>query len=85
VACWFRCLAGTDERGNTLAIVDRRADELQSLARSGGKDSGPLLELKDIFGDRLTGSREFRDGVGRALASLYEKGARATLAGLLGR
>jgi mannitol 2-dehydrogenase len=85
VACWFRCLAGTDEQGNTLAIVDRRADELQSLAQSGGKDPGPLLELEDSFGDRLAASPVFRDEVGRALRSLYERGARASLAGLLGR
>jgi mannitol 2-dehydrogenase len=84
VACWFRCLAGTDEQGRALTIVDRRAAELQRLARRGGQDSGPLLGLKAVFGDRLAASAEFRDGVGRALRSLYEQGARASLAGLLG-
>jgi len=80
VACWFRYLAGTDEKGNALAIVDRRADELRKLARRGGKDPGLLLAIKEIFGDRLGASPLFRDQVSRALRSLYERGARAALA-----
>jgi mannitol 2-dehydrogenase len=85
VACWFRCLAGTDEQGRALTIVDRRAAELQRLALKGGKDPGPLLSVKEIFGDRLAASPVFRGQVGRALRSLYEQGARASLAGLLCR
>ncbi len=40
VACWFRCLAGTDEQGNALAIVDRRADELQSSPAAAERTPG---------------------------------------------
>ncbi len=84
VACWFRYLAGTDEEGNPLVLVDRRAEELRRLARSGGSDPGPLLGVREIFSDRLAGDPAFRGQVSRALRSLYERGARATLAGYIG-
>jgi mannitol 2-dehydrogenase len=80
VACWFRYLAGVDEGGNALPLVDRRADELRRLARRGGADPAPLLELRDVFGDELAGSPEFLHQVRRSLRCLYEKGARAALA-----
>jgi mannitol 2-dehydrogenase len=83
VACWFRYLAGKDERGNALALVDRRADELRTLARRGGADPGPLLGVKEIFGDRLAGDPAFRSQVSRSLRSLYDQGVRATLAEFL--
>lgn len=85
VACWFRRLAGTGEQGSGEEIVDRRADELRRLARLGGPDPGPLFGLKDVFGDRLVASTEFRDGVAHALRDLYENGARAALSGINGR
>jgi mannitol 2-dehydrogenase len=84
VASWFRYLAGTFEQGNELALVDQRADELRGLARRGGKDARPLLEMSGLFGDRLASSEAFQREVSRALRSLYEKGARATLAESVG-
>lgn len=83
VACWFRYLAGKDDAGRELELVDRRAECLRELALRGGPDPGPLLGMRDVFGERLAGSSVFRDRVSRALLSLYEKGARATLADLV--
>jgi mannitol 2-dehydrogenase len=84
VASWFRYLAGTDNAGNKLTIVDPLADELRELSRRGGKDPRPLLGLNELFGDRLSGSHEFLNQVSHALRSLYEKGARAALAEYVG-
>jgi mannitol 2-dehydrogenase len=84
VASWFRCLAGIDERGRELAIQDRRAAELQELARRGGTDPRPLLEMSGLFGGPLAGSSEFRSEIGRGLRSFYERGARLTLTDYVG-
>ena len=79
IAGWFRYLRGEDENGEDIVIDDPAAEELQRLAMSGGEDAGPLLGVKEIFGEELAGSERFTNDVGRALRSLYRKGARATL------
>ncbi len=69
-----------------MTIVDRRADELQKLALRGGKDPGTAPEREgDLRGQAGLPHPCFEEQVGRALRSLYEQGARASLAGLLGR
>lgn len=80
VAGWFRCLAGTDDRGHAIALADPLAATLTECARRGGPDPGPLLGVKEVFGEVLPASREFHAHLSEALRGLYEKGARATLA-----
>ena len=80
VAGWCRYLSGTDEQGNPIEIQDPMADALQRHARDAGKNPRPFLALREIFGDDLPQSAVFVEQVGEALQSLYEVGARATLA-----
>lgn len=80
VASWFRYLAGTDDGGKDLMIVDSLANPLSELARRGRADPRLLLGMRELFGERLAGSAVFREEVSRALRGLYENGARATLA-----
>lgn len=80
VASWFRYLAGTDDGGKELTIVDSLADSLSERSRRGRTDPSFLLAVGELFDRRLAGSPVFREEVSRALRSLYEKGARATLA-----
>jgi mannitol 2-dehydrogenase len=80
VAGWFRYLAGTDERGGTLEIIDPLAARLTQCARSGGADAGALLGIREVFGDVLPASAPFRALVSEALRGLYQHGTRATLA-----
>jgi mannitol-1-phosphate/altronate dehydrogenase len=80
VASWCRFLAGTDEQGKPIEIQDPMAEALQRQARTAGTDPRPFLAMREIFGDELPQSAEFVKQVGDALQSLYEVGARATLA-----
>jgi mannitol 2-dehydrogenase len=80
VATWFRYLAGSDEQGQALAIIDPMADKLREHARRGAADPSVLLGIRELFGEVLPRSQVFRAQVGHALRGLYEKGAKATLA-----
>ena len=80
VASWCRFLAGTDEQGKPIEIQDPMADELHRHAKAAGKDPRPFLGMREIFGDDLPQSPVFVEQVGDALQSLYDVGARATLA-----
>ncbi|HEY0791542.1 MAG TPA: mannitol dehydrogenase family protein [Chthoniobacterales bacterium] len=80
VASWFRYLAGQDDAGRELPIIDPFAERLQTVARTGGKDPTRLLALAEFFGDRLPRDPAFTRKVQSTLASFYEQGARATLA-----
>ena len=80
VASWCRFLAGTDEQGKPIEIKDPMADELHRAAKAAGKDPRPFLGIREIFGDDLPQSPVFVEQVGEALRSLYDEGARATLA-----
>ena len=80
VASWCRFLAGTDEQGKPIAIEDPMAEALQRQAQAAGRDPRPFLAMREIFGDDLPQSAVFVEQVGAALHSLYDVGARATLA-----
>ena len=80
VASWFRYLAGTDDGGRELTIVDPLANPLGELSRRGKADPRLLLAVRELFGQQLAGAPVFREEVSRALRGFYEKGARATLA-----
>jgi mannitol 2-dehydrogenase len=79
VACWFRFLAGRDDRGNALALIDPMAEKLRRKALEGGAEPGPLLSVEELFGNALPNSAVFRAELGSALRTLCEKGARAAL------
>ncbi len=78
LAAWMRRMRGEDEAGQPIDIRHPLAVLLQERAIAGGADPAPLLGIEPLFGDlgrdpRLVGP------VGRWLASLYERGSRATL------
>lgn len=80
VASWFRYLYGVDEQGKPYPIDDPMAEELKALAKEGYTDPSKLLGIKHLFGDDLRGDKLFVEELGRALKSLHEEGAMATLA-----
>ncbi len=82
LAGWLRYLIGEDESGRAYSISDPRIGELQPLARAGRTDPRPLLAVTDIFGS-LGQSPEMVRDLSADLESLYERGARATLAAVL--
>jgi mannitol 2-dehydrogenase len=76
VASWIRFLEAKDEQGNEIPIQDPMADRLVAVVKT--KDLKALLAMTDIFGD-LGQSERFVKELTELLASLHEKGARATL------
>ena len=59
------------------------AELLLSKVRYGATDPEAFLNLRALFGHDLPQSSPFVEGVRKTLASLYQKGARATLATFL--
>lgn len=84
VAAWFRYLAGTDDAGRQMTVIDPMVDELQSRARKGGPDPAALLGMQELFGDELRLNPAFADEIGRALAGFHDAGAEKTLASYVG-
>jgi mannitol 2-dehydrogenase len=80
VASWFRYLAGCDDQGKAMPIIDPLADKLRVHARCGGADPSVLLGISELFGETLPRSQVFHAQMSHGLRSLYEKGSRATLA-----
>jgi mannitol 2-dehydrogenase len=81
VASWARYAEGVDDAGNPIEVVDRFAETLTSLARRQGEDGVAFISNKDLFGD-LADDERFVTAYRSALASLHERGARATLESL---
>jgi mannitol 2-dehydrogenase len=79
VAAFCRYLTGIDEHGRPYDLDDPLAAELRDRARAGGKDPRALLGCRAVFGDDLPASEHFVASLGHTLASLYERGARATV------
>ena len=82
VAAWARYAEGVDEQGRPIEVVDRRRDEL--MARAGRQREDPLAFVADrgLFGD-LVDDERFTTAYRASLASLHERGARATLESLV--
>jgi mannitol 2-dehydrogenase len=78
VASWARYCEGVDEEGQPIEIADRRRDSLVARARLQREDPLAFLADRDLFGD-LVDDERFTSYYGRALDSLHERGARATL------
>lgn len=81
VAGWARYLEGVDEQGGPIDIVDRRSTELSPHAARQRTDPEALLAVGDVFGD-LRGHPQFVESYRTALASLHDRGARATVGAL---
>ncbi len=79
LAAWLRRVRGEDEQGHPITIHHPLADTLRQRAIEGGSDPRPLLRLTTLFGE-LGDDTHLVETVGGWLASLYEKGSRATLA-----
>src|SRR5689334_20322155 len=82
VASWARYAEGTDEQGQPIDVVDRHSGRLTSLARRQREDPGAFITDRDLFGD-LAGDDRFVTAYRSALASLHQRGARATLESLV--
>ncbi|SBV97358.1 putative sugar dehydrogenase, NAD-dependent [uncultured Alphaproteobacteria bacterium] len=83
VAGWMRYVTGVDERGEAIEVSDPLAKRLAAIFAEIGPDPEKLaaayLAVEEVFGD-LAHVPGFAAPVTDALARLYAKGARATLA-----
>jgi mannitol 2-dehydrogenase len=82
VASWARYAEGVDEQGEPIEVVDRLADSLMQLARRQREDPDAFIANRDVFGD-LVDDKRFVTAYRSALASLHQRGARATLESLV--
>ncbi|HTW02792.1 MAG TPA: mannitol dehydrogenase family protein [Streptosporangiaceae bacterium] len=82
VASWARYAEGTDEQGRPIEVVDRLAEVLTGLARRQRDDPDAFIANPGVFGD-LADDKRFVAAYRSALASLHERGARATLESLV--
>ena len=84
VAAWMRYVTGVDEQGNPIEVKDPLATRCRAIADAAGRDatklSDGLLAITEIFGPTLPANAIFRDTVTAHLTSLFERGARATVA-----
>jgi mannitol 2-dehydrogenase len=82
VASWARYAEGIDEEGEPIEVVDRLRDSLIQLARRQREDPDAFIANRDVFGD-LVDEKSFVAAYRSALASLHQRGARATLESLV--
>jgi len=79
VAAWARYAEGVDEQGEPIEVVDAGAGQRTAAARAQLEgDDLAFLRDPDLFGD-LAEQEAFTTPYRQALASLHERGARATL------
>ena len=80
VASWIFYLArGVSDSGKPLDIVDARAAELTTIAKSGGPDPAAVLSVHSIFGNMLPGHPTFLSHVQTAMQQLAQTGARGSV------
>ncbi len=82
VASWARYAEGVDEQGEPIEVVDALRDRLMASAARQRTDPAAFLEHREVFGE-LACDERFAGAFRAALASLHERGARATLEALL--
>jgi len=82
VASWARYAEGVDEQGQPIEVVDRLRDSLMRRARRWREDPDAFIANRELFGD-LADDERFVAAYRSALASLHERGARATLESLV--
>jgi mannitol 2-dehydrogenase len=82
VGCWARYCEGIDESGQAIEMDDALASRLRCAAeRQGGEPLAFLSDNRSVFGELADDPRFVRVYLG-VLASLRERGVRATLADL---
>lgn len=88
VAAWMRYVTGIDEEGNEIDVRDPHALKMLAIAADAGDDPVALYEglssLTEVFGTDLAGNAVFRDTVVGHLESLFDEGAKATVAEVAG-
>ncbi|MBD3898220.1 mannitol dehydrogenase family protein [Halomonas sp. ML-15] len=82
VASWARYAEGRDEQGQPIEVVDRLKLPLMALAANNRERPSAFIENRELFGD-LSDQSRFREAYLTVLASLHERGARATLEALV--
>ena len=82
VASWARYAEGVDDEGEPIEVVDRLAARLTRAARRQRADPDAFIANRDVFGD-LVNEKPFVAAYRSALASLHQRGARATLESLV--
>jgi len=82
VASWARYAEGVDEQGQPIEVVDRLRDSLMKAARHQLTDPDAFIANREVFGD-LVDDKQFVTAYRSALASLHQRGARATLQALV--
>lgn len=80
VAAWARYAEGVDEVGDPIEVVDRCVNQVRAAARAARSEPVAFLELA-LF-DGLRDDPRFVAAFTRALRSLQDHGARATLRSL---
>jgi mannitol 2-dehydrogenase len=78
VAGWARYCEAVDEEGQPIDIADRRRDRLVANASRQRDEPLAFIADRELFGD-LVDDERFTSLYREALASLHERGARATL------
>jgi mannitol 2-dehydrogenase len=81
VASWARYAEATDEQGEPITVVDRIADSLVATAQTQREDKLAFVRNRELFGDLVDDARFVRE-YEKALDSLWQRGARATVADL---
>jgi mannitol 2-dehydrogenase len=84
VAGWARYCEAVDEEGRPIEIVDRRRERLVANAQRQRDDPLSFVADRELFGD-LVDDERFTSLYSSALASLHERGARATLQAAVGQ
>ncbi len=83
VAAWMRYATGTDEKGEPIDVRDPLAERFAEIARGAGRNAEALvsgfLGIREVFGNDLAGSADFRTLLISHLDSLLEHGALATV------
>lgn len=84
VAAWMRYVTGIDEKGQAFTVNDPMAARLKEIAEKAGRNPEALVKgylgVSGIFGTDLIAAKPFVEQVTEWLASLYAKGAQATVA-----
>ncbi|HEY1974373.1 MAG TPA: mannitol dehydrogenase family protein [Pseudonocardia sp.] len=84
IAAWARYAEGVDEAGDPIDVQDQLRDSLMANAAEQGVDGLDFVANRDLFGDLVDDAR-FVSEYRRALRSLHERGAAATVADWVGR
>lgn len=88
VAAWMRYVTGVAEDGGEIDVRDPHALKMMAIAADAGDDPEALFDglvgMSEVFGADLAGNSVFREAVVGHLASLFDDGARATVAKVAG-